>query len=62
MTNHMKNRYKVSHGEMILDKETMTYLSIEEVCNKLNTYDALMDFIRELATRINEEDNKHERL
>ena len=58
MTNHMKNRYKVSHGEMILDKETMTYLSIEEVCNKLNTYDALMDFMRELATRINEGDTK----
>lgn len=54
----VKDRYKVSHDEMILDKETMTYISIEEVCNKLNTYDALMDFMRELATRINEEDTK----
>jgi len=55
---YMHERYKVSHDEMILDKETMTYLSIEEVCDKLNTYDALMDFMRELATRINEEDTK----
>ena len=56
----MKTRYKVSHGERILDTDMMEYLSLEEICAKLNAHEHFMDFLEYMGRELGKEDNKHE--